>query len=131
VPAHIITFEGQHLRSHREVAQGITRRENKRAELRAKLEKRHAHKEAASTPYPIDRTALEHEVIILWSRAMTAEILKAIRLGKTQFMLIPQGQKQNGKAAPVSQRRAKRSIGSFADLAQALRERSDRASAEV
>jgi hypothetical protein len=79
---------------------------------------------------PIDRTPLECEVIAFWSRRMMFDILKAIR-GKSKFCLIPQEAKQNEKIHSNAIRASKRSIGSFAELAQALRERSDRASAEV
>jgi hypothetical protein len=78
----------------------------------------------------IDRTPLECEVIAKWSRRMYFEILKAIR-GKPTFCLIPQEAKQNEKIPATSIRASKRSIGSFAELAQALCERSDRANAEV
>jgi hypothetical protein len=80
--------------------------------------------------HPIDRTPLEIEVIDKYSRRMMFEILKAIR-GKPKYGLIPQEAKPNGKVSATPCRVSKRGFGSFAELAEQLKERSDRASAEV
>jgi hypothetical protein len=74
---------------------------------------------------PIDRTALESEVIAKWSRRMYFEILKAIR-GKPTFCLIPQEAKQNGKTDQRPSRFAPIRVTSFAALMAAFSEREAR-----
>jgi hypothetical protein len=61
---------------------------------------------------PIDRRALEIEVIAIWSRRMMFDILKAIR-GKPKFCLIAKGQQDNGKIPATSSRVSKRGFASF------------------